>query len=639
MTSAGAQTSGLTPEQIIGLNSVAEAALSPNGEQIAYRTDVWPEEKGPVRKAGRLWLISSGGGQPIRLAPQSFSADSPQWSPDGLQLAWIAKRSSDSPPQVFVSPAAGSGETQLTSTRGGVVAFRWSPDHKRIAFVAADAPGDETLTGKDWTIVGREYRQRRLYVVEAGTHKLTPVTNDGLTVHDFSWSPNSKMLALAAAPAPDEDSQLLRTQVYSVAATGTDIALLARTEGRLSHPVWSNDGKWIAWLGSTSITDPVDGSVFVVSASAPGEPRNLTEGLAGTASWLGAVPGAPATFAFVSQEWQATVLREVAIENAAIRTISATRHVFSGGPSFSADGRRFAIVANTPEHPDELFIANGTDSPELHRLTVSNSELAGIELGKQEVFRWRSKDGTPIEGVLLTPPQYRKGRRYPVILHIHGGSESVDSNGWQASFDNFGQSLAARGFVVLYPNYRGSRGRGVEFVRGNRKDMMGRSWEDIESGLDALIDAGIADGARAGIYGFSWGGYAAGWGATYASHRFKAAVAGAGIYNWISEAGSNSSRMHEQLAHWDAPLYENFGFYLARSPIFHIRHANTPILLLHGEMDQSCPVSQALEFHTALQWKGVPSELVIYPREEHGMSEYEHQLDFLTRGIAWFDRL
>lgn len=640
---AAGEAPGLSPELTIALQTVEEVTLSPDGEHVVYRADDWVDADGaPRRRRGRLWHLPVKGGEPEPLDSHSFDARSPQWSPDGKRIAWIAKRRSESPPQLFVVQPDGGEAEQLTDAPTGVLMFRWSPDAMDIGYTstgpASDAQRRDALAGKDWRIAGRSEKQRRLHVVNIRTGRSAPVTTRLVTVHDFAWSPNGESFVIAAAPGPGDDDRALRTRPFLVPANGGEPTLLAATEGKLTHPAWSVDGHWIAWLGSTSITDPVAGSVFAVRADAPGEARNLTGSFAGTAVWLAPLPGKAAAFAFVAEEGQATVLRAADAYSGAITTISAPTEIFSGGASFSVDGGRFAIVANSPEHPDELFVNAADGAADIRRLTRTNPELEGISLGAQEILRWRSKDGTEIEGVLVKPPGFRGDMQYPVVLHIHGGSESVVSNGWQAGFRNFGQVLAGRGFIVLYPNYRGSRGRGVEFVRGNRRDMMGRSWEDIESGLDALLEAGIADRERVGIYGFSWGGYAAGWGATYASRRFRAAVAGAGIYNWISEAGSNSTRMHEQLAHWDAPLYENFGLYLERSPIFWVHRASTPILLLHGEEDGSCPVGQAIEFRTALEWKGVPNELVIYPREGHGMVEFEHQLDFLSRGVGWFDR-
>lgn len=640
MSSVSAQSARLTPELVMSLRVVSDVALSPDGQSILYRTDrPRAGDEGLGASVGELWRVSADGGSSRRIAEATFNARQPTWSPEGRRFAWIAQADARSPGQLFIGESDGL-PAALTNAPGGVEALRWSPDGNRIAYTAWDAasPGEveQQRAGRDWTVLGMAPKQLRLYIVDIRTRQSTLITREDLTIHYFSWSPDGKRFAVAAAPTPEEDDRALRTQAYVISADGGSVQKIAATVGKLTDPVWSGDGKWIAWLGSTALTDPAAGSVFVASTNG-GSARNLTAGFAGTATTLSALPGTSSTFVFRSEEWQATTLRRVDAVSGEIGVLSAPKQIFGGAPSFSADGRGYAVAGSAADHPNEVFVgSNIATGP--RRVTHSNPQLAAVELGTQDIARWRSKDGLPIEGVLIKPPGFKQGTRLPVVLHIHGGSESVVPNGWQGSFNNWGQLLAARGYLVLYPNYRGSRGRGVEFVAGNRRDIMGREWEDIESGLDHLIASGIADGERAGIYGFSWGGYAAGWGATFASHRFKAAVGGAGIYNWISEAGTTETRMHEQLSHWDAPLYEHFSMYLERSPIYHIRKANTPVLLLHGQEDPSCPLGQAIEFHTALKWKGVPVELVIYPREGHGMDEHEHRLDFATRGLNWFDR-
>lgn len=632
----------LTPQAVLDLRSAADAALSPDARQVVYRVDRARREGEPLGgNIGELWSIAAAGSPPQRLADAGLDAREPKWSPDGSRLAWLARSDLAAAPQLQVRMAAGGPVTVLTRATDGVDAFRWSPESGRIAFTALDdepPEGAEALAaGRDWVVFGEARAQRRLYVVDLGTGAVTRVTSGPLTVHDFDWSPDGLRLVFAGAPSPSADDEQLHSQPFVVDAAGGSARLLAPHVGRLSHPRWSRDGQWIAWLASTALTDPWAGTVYAVSTKSDGTPRALTGGYGGTIVWLGDYPGHPGSLAFVGEERQGTVLYRLDLATGQTVPLARGAEVFGGDPSFSADGRSAAVVASTAAHPDEVFLAR-LPLHGLRRLTDSNPSLSGVELGSQSIVRWKSVDGLEIEGVLIKPVGFREGVRYPVVLQVHGGSEGISLDGWQASYRNWGQLLAARGYVTLYPNYRGSRGRGVGFVTGNRGDVMGREFEDLVTGLDHLVALGLADPGRAGIFGFSWGGYAAGWAATYGSARFKAAVAASGIYDWVSAAGTSDTRIHEQLVHWDAPLNENFLKYLERSPIHEIRRANTPVLLLHGERDESCPVSQAIEFHTALRSKGVPTELVVYPREGHGLRERAHREDFLTRGLDWLDR-
>jgi dipeptidyl aminopeptidase/acylaminoacyl peptidase len=641
---AAAATDRLTVERAMSLRAVADVAISPDAADIAYRIDRPRRDDEPRGGAvGELWTMPARGGTPAPLEGAGFNARQPRWSPDGKRLAWLAQADPDGAAQIFIRERAGGAATIVTQQDGGIGEFAWSPDSTRIGYTAWDAATEAQLRdrrqGRDWILFGAPGPQLRLYVIRLTDRQASLVTRAELTVHHFDWSPDGTRFVIGAAPTASEDDRTLRVQPYVVSATGGEPRLLAKHFGRLTYTRWSADGKWVAWLASTTLTDPWAGSVFALSLEPGAQPKNLTSGFEASAKWLGSFSGSPGTLAFLADERQRTVLYTVDLATGRRRALNTSEEIVSGVPSLSRDARVLAVSASTAAHPDEVFVADLRRGPgSLRRLTDSNAWLTGTPLGAQTVERWRSKDGLEIEGVMIKPAGFQPGTRYPVVVHVHGGSESVVLDGWHGSYIDLGQLLAARGYVVIYPNYRGSRGRGVEFVQGNRRDVMGREWEDIEAALDHVIATGIGDRERAGIYGFSWGGYAAGWGATFASHRFKAAVAGAGIYNWISEAGSNDTRMHEQLAHWDAPLYEHFGLYLERSPIYEIRKANTPVLLLHGQLDESCPVGQAIEFHTALRWKGVPVELVIYPREGHGMDEPAHQHDFVTRGLEWFDR-
>lgn len=630
---------GLTPEAALALRAVQEVALSPDGREVVLRIDrPRKTNEGLGGAVSELWKVAADGTGLRPWNPAGVEQRSAQWSPAGDRIAWLGRETLDTPSQIYIAAADGSAATALTRHASGVRSFAWSSDGSKLAFTAVDpmteAEQRERQAGRDWIIQGAGNKHAQLHVLDVSSGRTEQLTFGDASVVQFAWSPDGTRFAVVLTRSLGEDDRALTGQVHVIAAAGGTLRQVSDGVGVVCCVVWSGDGEWIAWRASTAVHDPYAGSVFAVRSEG-GTPRNLTWDFEGSITWLGTLPGASSALVVRTAEWQRVALRQLDVATRKLQPLSEPAEIV-GAPSFSRDGRRFAVAASSPAHPAEAFV--GTRGKSIKRITHSNPELVATKLGSQEVVRWRSVDGTVIEGVLVKPLDYVAGKRYPTVLHIHGGSESVVSNGWLGSFDVLGQLLAARGYVVLFPNYRGSIGRGVQFVSGNRGDVMGREWEDTESGLDYLISAGITDAARVGIYGFSWGGYAAGWGATYASERFKAAVGGAGIYNWISEAGTNDTRMHEQLAHWDKPLNDHHLLYLQRSPIYHIAKARTPFLMLHGERDPSCPLGQALEFHTALRWQGVPTELVIYPREGHGMAEHEHALDFARRGLEWFDR-
>lgn len=639
-THASAQDKVLTPELILTVNTITEAQLSPDGSLIAFqvfRPRRHDEKPGPA--VGEIWMMPADGQSPYRFTYNDKTDRSPQWSPDGKTIAFLSQRGEAGQTQIYLISVSGGEAMQLTKAENSVLSFKWSPDGSRIAYTMTDPRTKEESEaereGRDWVVADQNYKHSRLYIINLTTKETKQVTSRPLTVHDFDWAPDGKRLVLAATETPLVDDSYMRVKLMVVSAEGGEPTLVAKTEGKLNQPRWSPDGRWIAWLGATAMNDPYAGSVFVVSPEG-GTTENLLKDYQGTAVWLGWQPGKPATIVFAGIERQANVLH--AIDTATRRRvpISDQAIVYSGGPSFSRDGKLMAIAANAPKHPNEVFF--GEVNKPLGRATTFNPQLTDLKLGEQEVIRWKSVDGWEIEGVIVKPVGYQRGKRYPTVISPHGGPESADLNGWLGSYSRWGQMLAGRGFVVFYPNYRGSIGRGVAFAKADHRDLMGKEFQDMLAGIDYLIKEGITDPDRVGVGGGSYGGYTSAWAATYASERFKAAIAWMGITNWYSMTGTSDIFWENSTVHWDAMMYDNYELYLERSPIRHIKKANTPTLIIHGAVDPRVPIGQSQELYTALKWKGVPAEFVTYPREGHGVSERAHQLDFMKRVIAWFEK-
>ena len=639
----------LTPETILTIAQVADAQISPDGSQIAYQVSRPRAESDPPGGArAELWLVPAAGGQPRRLTQAEDRA--PRWSPDGRTIAFLGRRGDGALTQIHLidpsaraaEPAAGDGARALTTAPAAVTSLKWSPDGRSIAFTYTDPQTDDekkaVAAGRDWTVHDRVHKHTRLYRVEVASGKTTLVTQADKTVHDYDWSPDSAQLVIGAADTPTIDDSFMGVRLYIVPASGGVPEPFVKTEGKLSSPRWSPDGQWIGWLGATALNDPFAGSLYVapVRNRVEGAPdrANLTTAYQGTATAFGWQPGAPATAVFVAAERQATPIYRVPAQAPQRQRFSIADLVIVGTPSFSADGKRAVVVANTPEHPNEVYVGDGVAPP--RRLTTLNPQLAGVQLGTQEVVVWKARDGMSIEGVLVKPVGFRVGQRYPLILQPHGGPEAADPNGWNGTYSRWGQMLAGQGFLTLYPNYRGSIGRGPEFAAADHKDLMGKEFEDMIDGIDHLVAMGLADGERVGIGGGSYGGYTSAWAATYGSDRFKAAIPWMGISNWISMTGTSDIFLENSTVHWDLVMYENYEKYWERSPLKYIDRAKTPTLIVHGAADPRVPPGQSLELYTALKWKGVPVEYVTYPREGHGIAERAHQLDFMQRVSSWF---
>jgi dipeptidyl aminopeptidase/acylaminoacyl peptidase len=315
--------------------------------------------------------------------------------------------------------------------------------------------------------------------------------------------------------------------------------------------------------------------------------------------------------------------------------------LFQGGPACHAsdvgsDGQTFACAGSTPLHPREVF--TGTLGGELRRHTDSNPWLANKRLGEQEVVRWKAPDGLEIEGVVVKPVGYAAGKRYPLAVLVHGGPEGVSLHDWNTRSGYPAQLFATRGYMVLEPNYRGSHGRGVAFGKADQEDLGGKEIEDVLAGIDHLVAQGLVDAERVGMGGWSYGGYLSGLAATKYSDRFKAAMVGAAITDWISFTGTTEIEHENSLVHWNLWPWDNFELAWARSPVAHAKHSKTPTLIVHGAADSRVPPEQATELYRALRHFGVKTDLVVYPRAGHGLSEEAHQIDFVTRFLDWFDR-
>jgi dipeptidyl aminopeptidase/acylaminoacyl peptidase len=317
--------------------------------------------------------------------------------------------------------------------------------------------------------------------------------------------------------------------------------------------------------------------------------------------------------------------------------------VFGGGSeifgavSFDARRQGFAAAASTTAHPAEVFVVNVRNRT-AQRLTTHNPWLSQVALGAQETISWAGAEGMRIEGVLVRPAGFQEGRRYPLAVLPHGGPEGVDLNGWTTNPLYPAQVLAGRGYVVLLPNYRGSGGRGVAFAQGDHRDLGGREFDDVLLGIDHLAALGIVDRDRVGISGTSYGGYFSAWAATRHSDRFRVAIPFAGLTHWTSFMYTTDIPYEMSVTHWDLWCHENVGLCWDRSPVAHVTNARTPTLIGHGLVDDRVHPEQSIELYNALRLQDVPVELVLYPREPHGLRERAHQLDYMRRITDWMDR-
>jgi dipeptidyl aminopeptidase/acylaminoacyl peptidase len=398
-------------------------------------------------------------------------------------------------------------------------------------------------------------------------------------------------------------------------------------------------------IGAADRNDPAVGRLQVAPAGG-GKPVDLLPGLEGHVSsfdWLDAT-----TLVYVADVGTATEVGRVSADGSGRTTLFAPGSepgslvVTQVAAARSGESTRLQLLAESSAHPAELYtmpLGDGS-SPAggPRRRTASNPWLARVRLAPQEVVSWRARDGRELEGILIRPLDEKPKQRYPLVMVVHGGPESHFRNGWLTTYNQMGQVAAARGLAVFYPNYRGSTGRGVEFSKLSQADAAGPEFDDLVDGVDHLVELGLVDRDRVGIIGGSYGGYAAAWGATFYSERFAAAIPFVGISDAVSKVGTTDIPHEMYDVHHRKWLWEDWSYFLERSPIRWVERNRTPTLILHGKDDPRVHPSQSLELYRHLKVLGqAPVRLVLYPGEGHGNRKSAGRFDYLLRTVQWME--
>ncbi len=636
---AHAQQQTLTPEMVVSLKIVSSVTIDPAGKNIAY---ILTTPRGADEDAGgrysELFVIPATGGTARPFTYKPNAASSPQWSPDGKWIYFASRRKEfDEQNEVYRIPVDG-GEAQLVSkSSNGVRQFKLSPDGKWIAYTMTDAATatekSDAKKGHDIQTVDKSFKQHRLYAQAVESSESQSLSGE-MSVWDFEWSPDGGQIIYQASATPKTDDSFMFKKIYLASTDGRmPPKVLTETNGKLGNMAWSPDGKQIAFLAGVDESDPANGSIFVVPA-AGGAAKNLSQNYEGTVTWVGWLDAA--TLIFSATERSHTTLNTMSPNGGSLkRLIDSGYSLFN--VSATANGKTLAMAANTYKHHNEVFVYSQA-TKKMTRLTNSNPELDNLRFSGTKEISWKAKGGLEITGLLMLPLDYQAGKKYPCVVQIHGGPESAYVEGWTTSYVTWSELLAARGYVVFSPNYRGSTGRGVAYSKADHKDLGGKEFDDVIDGIDFLVQQGYVDPARVGIGGFSYGGYFSAWAATKHTERFKAASMGAGIANWVSFTGTSDIPYENSMVHWNLDVFKNMEKAWGRSPLAFVEKSQTPLLISHGDKDDRVPISQGWEIYTALKLLGKKVEFDIYPREAHGWAERNHQLLSIKRNLEWFEQ-
>lgn len=653
----------MTIMDIMDLKNVGGVSLSPDGSKVAYTVSGWehPNARASTDPAkpdtakgdkhdmrSHIWMVPAAGGTPRQLTFSERGENNPQWSPDGRSLAFTSARGTgtDVKTQIWILPMDGGEAYQLTTSKENVTGFEWSRDGLRLAFLAVDTlpKTDEAKTARrdDPQVFEEHFRLSHAWVIDVATKRATEVAHGNFTVSGApSWSPDGTRLAFQAAPTTMlRDS---RSDIYVVTITDRSMTKITTKSDAGSPPAWSPDGKTIAFTAlpqshtarADSIMDREIGNDHLIlydvaSARAKDTYDPKVDVSAGNPRWT--PDGSRVLFTTGERAWAAVYAYDVA----AARLHRIVDKVLIGQPSLSRDGRIAAYTLGSSNAPADVYVSDLTfASP--RKLTDVNPQVRGLALGETEVITWKSTDGTPVEGVLLKPVGYQAGRKYPLLVEAHGGPTGATNAGFKASWGSPGQVWAGQGWAVLYPNPRGSTNYGEKFTKANIMDWGGGDYRDIMTGVDDVIERGIADSSKMAFEGWSYGGYMTAWVVSQTS-RFKAARMGAGLSDLQSMYGTTDIPGYIGTFFSGIPTQKTLDFYRARSAITFVDNVTTPLLIQHGGSDPRVPVGQSMEYYRALKDRGKTVQLVFYPREGHGLSEYYHQVDKMQRELDWMTK-
>ena len=622
----------LTALDLMKIANVGAPRISPDGTRIVYAvTETRIEKDKEWKNVTQLWVAPLAGGKPRQYTRGEKNATAAEWSPDGTMIAFLSDREKDGERQVWMMMADGGEAWAVTSHKGGVSGFHFSPDGKRLLLTANDQPSkdeeDRKKAKDDTLLIDRDIKMAHLWLYDIQKKEEKRLTEGEFTVSDPQWSPDGTRITYTARPTPKADDGGL-SDVWVVTIANGNKTKLENTPASSDFARWSPDGQWIAFTGSRDPNEGVSVTYLYLVPAAGGTPKEVTAKSdlnIGTPVWS----RDGKTIYFSTNVLEANEVFSVDVSSGAVKQITQ-RGGATGITEISRDGKFFVGTTSLKQQPGEIYswTINGNS---FRAITDHNAWLKDYSLADSEVVKWKSKDGTEVEGVLTKPVGYTAGTKAPFLLNPHGGPTGASLN----SFTGTVQVLAANGFAVLQPNFRGSTGKGLAFAAANKNNWGKGDYEDCMTGVDAMIAAGIADPDRLGAFGWSYGGYMTFWILTQ-TDRFKAVSPGAGLSNIYSMYSQNDIQRYLRWFYSDKAPWDATDLYWDRSPMKYVKNVKTPTMIMHGQVDTRVPIAQAQEFYMALKEMKVPVEFVVYPRENHGFTEPRHQMDRVRRYVKFF---
>ena len=634
---------GLSVEDLTQIQSVVQSKVSPSGEHVAFTRSV-PRTL-YVDKNGKNWqelyVVDDEGVERPFITGQ-VKVGNIQWSADGKNIYFVAKLNDDKFASLYRIPVDGGQATKVLSLkRTSVSGYSLSPDGRQVALLAKPAKEKSEKELKKLGFQAEVYelglRNQQLFVVDLNAAD-KPLQPQAWPMDDYvsavAWSPKGDTLLVKTQPSALIDDKYMRSQWHLVDAASKKITTTFATEGKLGTAEFSHDGRYIALHGARDKHDPATGRLYLADAKT-GKVENWLPDFKGHVSdfeWA----NNSNTLYFTANVGTQSLVAKIKPGSNEYKTAVKPGKLIAGQLSLSDSDKTVVVRANSAQHPNEVYMLRGKKH-KATRLTDSNEWFADRRLAKQETVSLKARDGVEIDGVLVYPLDYQSGKRYPLIMSVHGGPESHDKDGWVTTYSRPGQMGAARGYAVFYPNYRGSTGKGVDYSMLGQNDYAGKEFDDLVDFKNHLVDMGLVDSKKVGITGGSYGGYASAWAATKLTEHFAASVMFVGISNQLSKFGTTDISNEMHLVHARSYPWDKWQWYLERSPIYWAHQSKTPLLIMHGKDDPRVHPAQSMEMYRYMKVQGKDVRLVYYPGEEHGNKKIAAKYDYSLRLMRWMD--
>ncbi len=628
----------MTPEDVANIEFTGSVAVSPDGQRIAFTRVHYPqvtqgEEDGRSRQ--QLFLID-GAMEAKAWLPEDMRVTSVGFTPDGSMVTFLWSKE-DEKRTLWGMPVNGGAHSKIAEIEeASVLSYDFSPDGSQVYILASAAPDeardDEEEAGFDAVIYEEELRYNRMFVADVMADGVdaepTQIEVPG-HVDSFDIAPSGDWAILTSAPTPLIDDSFVAKRPYIIDLASGDL-ITVETPGKVGDLEISPDSMTISMIAAVDQHDPAATTLHLIDPMT-GAYRALNEGApeaAVNAEWM-----ADGRLAVHVDKGVTSFLRFYGADGTLQNEMDTGGIVLAG---LEQGGNRLVVEGNSASHPNELFMLNRGG---FERWTDHNPWLTDIDMGVQRALTYVARDGQEIEGVLIEPVGGTPEGGAPTILHVHGGPEAHDSNGWNTGYGSPGQVAAGKGYAVFLPNYRGSTGYGTAFSKQHQDNYTDPEFTDLVDAKYALAGMGITDPDRVGVTGGSYGGYATAWSSTYHSDEFAAGVMFIGISNQVSKMGTGDIPMEMYLVHARKWPWDDWNYALSVSPIFHADKADTPLLIMHGDADPRVSPTQSTELyrHISIRRPDTPLRLVFYPDEGHGNAYAAARYDYNLRMMRWFD--